>query len=176
MNPEKLADLLIEEIKNISTNNVNGKEVILYKGLYCLSGKEELFREVSDTLRNLSPLYPFEYRKNLEIEIKQASIIKTLSEQEKKKIIKENEEDIKNKYKQLKLINASEYKRFEILTHTMNENILDSIIMQIVSNFKEQKSTKSKRPFDIIFNKELKFVGISLTGKKKYTGCIIFTN
>lgn len=166
--------MLISEIKNISVNITNGKELILYKGIYCINGKDELFLKVSDALRSLIPMDPLAYKKDLEIEIKQIPSTKGLSNEEKKKIQRENDEDIKNKYKILKETHKNLYKKFEILPHTMNENIIDSIIMQIVSNFNENKTVKVKRPFDIIFNKDFKYIGLSLIGKKKMSGSIIF--
>lgn len=166
--------MLISETKNISVNIVNGKEVNLYKGLYCINGKDELFLKVSEQLRALAPMEGLEYRKTLEIEINPKVLSKGASNEEKKKIQKENEDDIKAKYKKLKELNAGIYKKYEILSHTMNENIIDSIIMQIVSNFKEERNPKIKRPFDIIFNKDLKYIGISLVGKKKMSGNLIF--
>lgn len=166
--------MLVSEIKNISVNIVNGKEVNLYKGLYYINGKEELFLKVSDQLRALAPMGGLEYRKTLEIEIDPKVPAKGANNEEKKKIQKENEDDIKAKYKKLKELNGSIYKKYEILPHTMNENIIDSIIMQIVSNFDDNRNPKIKRPFDIIFNRDLEYIGISLVGKKKLSGSIIF--
>lgn len=166
--------MLVSEIKNISVNIVNGKEVNLYKGLYYINGKDELFLRVSDQLRALMPMEALEYRKTLEMEINPKVPAKGASNDEKKRIQKENDDDIKAKYKKLKELNGSIYKKYEILSHTMNENIFDSIIMQIVSNFGEDRNPKIKRPFDIIFNKDLKYIGISLVGKKKLSGNIIF--
>jgi len=155
-------------------NIENGKEVALYKGLYCINGKDELFFKVSDQLRTLAPMEGLEYRKTLEIDINQKVPSKGASNEEKKKFQKENEDEIKTKYKKLKEMNEGIYKKYVILSHTMNENIIDSIIMQIVSNFGDDKNPKVKRPFDIIFNKDLKYIGISLVGKKKLSGNIIF--
>lgn len=166
--------MLTSEIKNISVNVVNGKEINLYKGLYCINGKDELFLKVSDQLRALAPMENLEYRKTLEIDINPKVPPKGATNEEKKKIQKENEDEIKAKYKKLKELNAGIYKKYEILTHTMNDNIIDSIIMQIVSNFGDERNPKIKRPFDIIFNRDLKYIGISLVGKKKLTGNIIF--
>lgn len=87
--------------------------------------------------------------------------------------MKNNDDEIKLRYKKLKENNSHIYKRFEILNHAMNKEITDSIIMQIVSNFSTQ-SGKVKRPFDLIFSKDLKYIGISLIGTKKFTGNIIF--
>ncbi len=173
-NPDKLADVLISEIKNISVKITNEKELILYKGVYCITGKDELFLKVGDSLRTLKSMGPLEYRKELELEIKESTKIKGLSNEEKKQLQKENEGDIKNKYKKLKEIHENNYKKFEILPHAMNENIIDSLIMQIVSNFDENNNVKVKRPFDIIFNREFKYIGLSLIGKKKMSGVVIF--
>ena len=166
--------MLISEIKNITVSIISGKEVILYKGIYCINGKDELFLKVSDQLRLLNPMDPLEYRKDLEIEIKPQIPLKGATNEEKKRIQKENEDDIRIKYKKLKEENSGKYQKYEILTHTMNENIFDSIIMQIVSNFNEEKNPKIRKPFDIIFNKDLKYIGVSLVGKKKLSGNLIF--
>jgi len=155
-------------------NLKDGKEIVLYKGLYCLNGKDELFLKVSDKLREYNQLEPFEYRTNLEIEVKPLVFMKNTTPEDKRKMQKENDADIKAKYKKIKEMNDGIYKRYEILSHTMNENIIDSIIMQIVSNFNEERNPKIKRPFDIIFDKDLKYIGISLNGKKKLSGNIIF--
>ncbi len=166
--------MLFLEIKNISVNIVNGKEVNLYKGLYCINGKDELFLRVSNQLRTLKPMAGLEYRKTLEIDINPKVAVKGASIEEKKMIQKENDDDIKAKYKKLKELNGGIYKKYEILSHTMNDNIIDSIIMQIVSNFSDEKNSKMKRPFDMIFNQDLKYIGLSLVGKKKLNGNIIF--
>lgn len=154
---------------------VNGKETILYKGVYCLAGKEELFHKVSESLRLLDPLQNLEYKRDLEITLKEPISSKAAKgNEEKKRLQKENDDHIKSEYKRLKKEFANEFKKFDILPHTMNDNIIDSIIMQIVSNFKEENNPKIKRPYDTIFNPEYKYVGISLHGKKKLSGAMIF--
>lgn len=177
MDPYSLADKLLEEMKNITVTIRNGKEIYTYKGIYCIAGKEELFIQVSNTLKTLNPMEPLEYSSDLILDPENPNIkkiIKGLTDQEKSAIHKQKEADYKERLKSLKEKLSRKYQKIEALTHTTNENYEDSIIMQILSNFNIEKNPKAKRPFDIIFGEQFKYVGLSMTGNKKLTGNIIF--
>lgn len=128
-------------------------------------------------LRALTPLQPLEFSAELVLEPEDPTLIitKDLSEQEKMAINKKKEASYKLRLKNLKEKISRNFEKIEALTHTTNENIEDSILMQILSNFNNEKiNSKVKRPFDIIFGETFRFVGVSMAGKKKLTGNIIF--
>jgi len=166
--------LLLQEINNISLTKKNGKEIYIYKNLYCISGSEELFIQVSNVLKTLDPLEPFQFSEELVLEPENDTNRKPLNEQDKLILQKEKDAETKKRFKNLKEKLKSKFKNIEILSHTTNQDIEDSIIMQIVSNFNADKNSRAKRPFDIIFGEQFKFVGMQLTGKKKMNGHIIF--
>ena len=173
-NPNHVADLLIEESKNIQVTIKNGKEVVIYKDNYCISGKEELFMKVSNFLRNFSPLEPLELSDELILEPEIVRKTKPSNDEEKAALQKEKEANYKFRLKNLRERLSGKLRKIEALTHTTNENVVDSIIIQIISNFNIEKTSKAKRPFDMIFSSEFKYIGVSLIGNKKMTGNIIF--
>lgn len=173
-NPGSLADLLLEETKNISVTEKNGKEIYIYKNLYCISGKEELFIQVSNVLKTLEPLNPLEFTEELALEPENVKNRKPVDAQDKLALQKEKEADYKQRVKNLKEKVSRSFQKIEILSHTTNEEIEDSIIMQIISNFNADKNSKVKRPFDLIFGAQFKNIGVQLNGSKKMNGQIIF--
>jgi len=162
-------------MKNISVSNKNGKEVFIFKNLYCISGKDELFMQVSNELKNFKPLAPLQFAEELVLEPENVKPRKTTNDQDKKEYSKEKEMDLKLRVKNLKDKLHEKYQKIEVLAHTTNEDIEDSIIMQIISNFNvEKNNSKIKRPFDIIFNEKFTNIGVQLKGNKKMNGNIIF--
>jgi hypothetical protein len=174
MNPNGLADLLLSEIKNISYIEKNGKQMYLYKNLYCISGNEELFIQVSNVLKTLDSLEPLEFSEELILEPENVRNRKPINEQDKLALQKEKEADYKLRFRNLKEKINKKYQKIEILTHTTNEEIRDSVIMQIITNFNVGKNSKVKRPFDMIFGSQFKKIGVQLSGSKKMNGYIIF--
>jgi len=164
----------LEETKNISVTEKNGKEIYIYKNLYCISGKDELFIQVSNVLKTLDSLEPLEFSEELALEHENVKNRKPIDAQDKLALQKEKEADYKQRFKNLKEKVARTFQKIEILSHTTNEEIEDSIIMQIISNFNSDKSSKVKRPFDLIFGSQFKNIGVQLTGSKKINGQIIF--
>ena len=98
-NPNHVADLLIEESKNIQVTIKNGKEVVIYKDNYCISGKEELFMKVSNFLRNFSPLEPLELSDELILEPEIVRKTKPSNDEEKAALQKEKEANYKFRLK-----------------------------------------------------------------------------
>jgi len=174
MNPNALADLLLDEIKNISVTEKNGKQIYIYKNNYCIGGNEELFIQVSNVLKTLDPLDPLDFSEELILEPENVRNRKPVDEQDKLALQKEKEADYKLRFKNLKEKLNKKYQKIEILSHTTNEDVRDSIIMQIISNFNVSKGSKVKRPFDIIFGSQFKNIGVQLNGNKKMNGYIIF--
>ena len=164
----------MEETKNISVTVKNGKEIFIYKNLYCIAGKEELFIQVSNVLKTLDPLDALEFSDELILEPENVKNRKPANDQDKLALLKEKDVDYKFRVKNLKEKLSRKFQKFEFLTHTTNEDIEDSIIMQIISNFNVEKNSKVKRPFDIIFGEHFKCVGVNMSGTKKMTGTIIF--
>lgn len=169
-----MADLLLKETKNISVSEKNGKEIYIYKNLYCISGKEELFIQVSNVLKTLDALNPLEFSDELALEPDNVKNRKPVDAQDKLALQKEKEADYKQRVKNIKEKVGKTFQKIEILSHTTNEEIEDSIIMQIISNFNAVKNSKVKRPFDLIFGSEFKNIGVQLIGSKKMNGQIIF--
>lgn len=164
----------MEETKNISVTEKNGKEIYIYKNLYRISGKDELFIQVSNVLKTLDSLEPLEFSEELALECENVKNRKPIDDQDKIALQKEKEADYKQRVKNLKEKIARTFQKIEILSHTTNEEIEDSIIMQIISNFNSDKNSKVKRPFDLIFGSQFKNIGVQLTGSKKINGQIIF--
>ena len=164
--PGSLGDYLYNEIKNISIQKKNDKEIFIYKGIYSLSGKEELFIQVSNTLKTLDSYNPLEFSQDLYILPAEKILKKNASVEEKEKALKEKQLEDKNNFKKIKLNLANKFHKIKIFRHNMiNNDIDDSIIMQILTNFNYENNTK-ERFFDYIFSNEIKFIGISLSGKK----------
>ncbi len=161
-------------MKNITLTKKNGKEIYIYKNLYCISGSEELFIQVANVLKTLDPLEPLNFTEELVLEPENVSDRKPLNEHDKLSLQKERDADTKKRFKNLKEKFKGKYSNVEILSHTTNKEIEDAIIMQIVSNFNAEKNSRSKRPFDIIFGQKFKHVGVQLTGNKKMNGHLIF--
>jgi len=170
-----LADLILQEIENITVTIRDGKEIYTYKGIYCISGKEELFIQVSNVLKTLDSLDPLELSEELALEPENVKNRKTTTPQEKLALQKEKDADYRQRSKNLKDKLNKKYKKIEIITHTTNENIEDSIIMQILSNFNADRNSKVKRPFDLIFSPNFKYIGIQMipNNKGKFNGQII---
>ena len=166
--------MLLEETKNISVSQKNGKEIYIYKNLYCINGKEELFIQVSNVLKTLDALEPLEFSEELALEPENVKNRKPVDAQDKLALQKEKEADYKQRVKNLKEKLGRSYQKIEILSHTSNQEIEDSIIMQIISNFNAEKNSKIKRPFDLIFGSLFKKIGVQLNGGKKLNGQIIF--
>ena len=164
----------MEEMKNITLSKKNGKEVYIYKNLYCISGSEELFIQVANVLKTLSPLEPLEFCEELVLEPENVTNRKPVSQEDKLALQKERDADTKKRFRNLKEKFKGKYSNIEILSHATNEEIEDAIVMQIVSNFNAGKNTKAKRPFDIILGEQYKYVGVQLSGNKKMNGYIIF--
>ena len=117
---------------------------------------------------------PLEFSEELALEHENVKNRKPIDAQDKLALQKEKEADYKQRFKNLKEKVARTFQKIEILSHTTNEEIEDSIIMQIISNFNSDKSSKVKRPFDLIFGSQFKNIGVQLTGSKKINGQIIF--
>lgn len=164
----------MQEMKNISLTKKNGREIYIYKNLYCISGSEELFIQVANVLKTLDSLEPLEFSDELVLEPENVTNRKPLNEQDKLALQKEREADTKKRFKNLKDKLKGRFSNIEILSHTTNEEIEDAIIMQIVSNFNADKNSRAKRPFDIIFGQQFKYIGVQLSGNKKMNGHIIF--
>jgi len=172
--PKILAELLLTETKNISVTQKNGKEIYTYKNVYCISGKEELFVQVSNVLKNMDSQAPLMFSEELALEPENVKNRKPVDMQDKLALQKEKDADYRQRVKNLKEKLNQQFNKIEILSHTTNEEIEDSIIMQIISNFNLEKNSKIKRPFDMFFGEQYKFIGVQLSGNKKMTGNIIF--
>lgn len=125
-------------------------------------------------LKTLDALEPLQFSEELALEPENIKNRKTLDAQDKLALQKEKEADYKQRVKNMKEKVGKAFQKIEILSHTTNEEIEDSIIMQIISNFNAEKNSKVKRPFDLIFGAQFKSVGVQLTGSKKRNGQIIF--
>jgi len=169
-----LADLLLEETKNISVTEKNGKEIFIYKNLYCINGKEELFIQVSNVLKTLDPLEPLEFSDEMALEPENVKNRKTVDAQDRLALQKEKEADYKQRVRNMKAKLGRTFQKIEILSHTTNDEVEDSIVMQIISNFNAEKYSKVKKPFDLIFGSQFKNIGVQLIGGKKMNGQIIF--
>ena len=116
---------------------------------------------------------PLQFSEDLIFNINNLNQIHALTVEEKFGIEKNNE--LKINYFKEKLSNK--YKNVEVLNHEINENIQDSIIMQIFYNFNSQNKKINKRPFDIIFSNELKYIGICMLGGfNNLKGNLVFAN
>lgn len=165
---------MYNEIKNISVITKNNKEICIYKGIYSLSGRDELFIQVSNTLKTLDPFIPLEFSEDLYIQPTEKYKKKNASEEEKAKALTEKQIEDKANFKKIKLSLADKFPKIKIFRHNMiNNDAEDSIVMQILTNFNyENKSCE--RFFDYIFNNEIKTIGVSLCVKKaKKEGFII---
>lgn len=164
----------MEEMKNITLSKKNGREIYIYKKTYSISGSEELFIQVANVLKTLDPLEPLEFSEELVLEPENFTNRKPLNEEDKVALQKERDADTRKRYKNLKEKFKGKYSNIEILSHATNEEIEDAIIMQIVSNFNAGKNTKAKRPLDIIFGQQYRYLGVQLSGEKKMNGHLIF--
>lgn len=152
----------------------NDKEIYIYKNAYSLSGKDDLFIQVSNTLKTLDPLSPLEFSEDLYILPAVRNLAKDAKPEEKAKALKEKQIEDKANFKKIKISLADKFPKIKIFRHNMiNSDIEDSIIMQILTNFNFENKT-NERFFDYIFNNEIKSIGVSLLGKKaKKEGFII---
>ena len=99
---------------------------------------------------------------------------KNASPEEKAKAMKEKQNEDKANFKKIKNSLGMKYPKIKIFRHNMvNNDVEDSIVMQILTNFNFENKT-NERFFDFIFGSDVKFVGVSLNGKKaKKEGFII---
>lgn len=174
--PSALGDYLINEIKNISVTTKNNKEIPIYKGTYTLSGKDELFIQVSNSLKQLDPLPPMKFAEELYLLPAESNLKngKNATAEEKAKALKEKQMEDKANFKKIKNSLADKFPKIKIFRHNMmNNDVEDSIVMQILTNFNMENKT-NERFFDYIFNEQINHIGVSLTGKKaKKEGFII---
>jgi hypothetical protein len=173
--PSLLGDYLINEIKNINITNKNNKEIPIYKGTYTLSGKDELFIQVSNSLKTLDPLPPLKFVEELYLLPAESKLKnKNATAEEKAKAQKEKQVEDKANFKKLKSSLGEKFQKIKIFRHNMmNNDVEDSIVMQILTNFNGENKT-NERFFDYIFNENIEYIGVSLAGKKaKKEGFII---
>lgn len=173
--PSSLGDYLINEIKNISVTIKNNKEIPIYKGTYTLSGKDELFIQVSNSLKTLDPLPPLKFAEELYLLPAESKVNnKNATPEEKAKALKDKQLEDKANFKKIKTSLADKFPKIKIFRHNMmNNDVEDSIIMQILTNFNMENKT-NERFFDYIFNEQVHSIGVSLLGKKaKKEGFII---
>lgn len=172
--PSSLGDYLMDEIKNISVTIKNNKEIPIYKGTYTLSGKDELFIQVSNSLKTLDPLPPLKYSEDLYLLPAETKLNKNATPEEKQRALKEKQSEDKANFKKIKSLLAVKFPKIKIFRHNMmNNDVEDSIVMQILTNFNGENKT-NERFFDYIFNEQINNIGVSLSGKKaKKEGFII---
>jgi hypothetical protein len=146
----------------------------VYKGTYTLSGKDELFIQVSNSLKILHPLLPLEFSDELHLLPAEIKLNPNASQEEKTKALKDKQLEDKANFKQIKNSLSKKFPKIKIFRHNLvNSEIEDSIVMQILTNFNFENKT-TERFFDFIFSPEIKNVGVSLVGKKaKKEGFII---
>jgi hypothetical protein len=173
--PSSLGDYLMNEIKNITLTNKNNKEIPIYKGTYTLSVKDELFIQVSNSLKTLDPLPPLKFVEELYLLPADSNLKnKNATAEEKAKAQKEKQIEDKANFKKLKSSFGEKFPKIKIFRHNMmNNDVEDSIVMQILTNFNGENKT-NERFFDFIFNENINYIGVSLAGKKaKKEGFII---
>jgi len=178
-NPQKLAEKLLIEKDQILLKTVGDKTKVIYKDKFYLPGGKDLFEEVAEYVMSKSKLEALKESKDLIMRPEDPNIIQiNTTEEAKKQYKKEKEIDDKLRYKFLREENHKKglFKEYFIFSFISGDSIEDALITQFLSNFRGHKG-KNKRPIDIVFNPNVKFIGINLTEKKdKLNGFLIFAN
>lgn len=96
------------------------------------------------------------------------------TKEERELYSKIKEENDKLRFKNLRDKYNDKFSEFLIFSFLSADSIEDAFIVQFLCNFRSSKG-KNKRPVDIIFNENVKYIGVNVNEtKKKLKGYLIF--
>lgn len=176
-NPKKIAEKLDKEKEELSVKEIANKNRITYKEKFIIPEGKDLFEEVARFLRLLPELELLKPSQDLIMKPQNLpfSSVET-TEEKKKNFIVLKEQDDKARYRSLRNENNLKgiFKEYFIFSFVSAESIEDALTAKLFCNFKNFKD-KTQRPIEIIFNPNVKYIGVNMSEKKKkLDGYLIF--